>query len=611
MKPVVIDFESEAINENSPTPPKPVGVALRAPGKAPRYFAWGHPAKNNCTFADAREQLRDIWRSGRAILCHNASFDLSIAEHYFDLRVPNWERIHDTMFLLFLSNPHAKTLSLKPSSEALLGMPPEERNAVNEWLVANGVIKKATQKDAGAYISKAPGDVVGKYAIGDVVRTEKLFELLLPKFDEGMRQAYDRERRLLPILMRNEREGMCVDAKRLEKDLSAYESALALADTWLRKKFKRPDLNLDAPDDVAAALDETGLVTDWVVTASGKKSTSKVNLTLDKIKDKKVAMALGYRNRLETVLANSMRPWLVQASANGCIFTKWNQVRQSKDEGGFAGTRTGRLSCSRFQNISKSFSDKGDGYEHPKHLKLPELPLVRRYIVPDKGGVFCHRDFSQQEPRIFAHFEDGDMCRAYNETPDLDFHSHVQQQIQVIVGKSLERRHVKTLNLGMMYGMGLGALAKKLDTDIETARELKRVQRAALPGIADLERETKYRGLSGNPVRTWGGRLIHCEPPAEINGVMRTFEYKLLNHLIQGSAADVTKEALIRYDERKKHGRFLVTVHDEINVSVPKSAVRSEMKILREAMSSVELSVPMVSDGKTGPSWGDLKKWEE
>jgi DNA polymerase I-like protein with 3'-5' exonuclease and polymerase domains len=87
-----------------------------------------------------------------------------------------------------------------------------------------------------------------------------------------------------------------------------------------------------------------------------------------------------------------------------------------------------------------------------------------------------------------------------------------------------------------------------------------------------------------------------------------TFEYKLLNYLIQGSAADCTKEAIIRYAGAKVDGRMLVTVHDEINISVPRKAAKAEVKRLREAMESVEFDVPMLTDTEYGPNWGDLKE---
>src|SRR5690606_23750968 len=103
-----------------------------------------------------------------------------------------WHLIHDTHFLLFLADPHAKSFSLKPAAEKYLGMPPEEQEAVRDWVVDHGIVKKNDTK-WGAFISKAPGKLVGRYADGDVIRTRKLFDLLYHEVvvERGMGEAYD------------------------------------------------------------------------------------------------------------------------------------------------------------------------------------------------------------------------------------------------------------------------------------------------------------------------------------------------------------------------------------------------------------------------------------
>jgi DNA polymerase-1 len=451
--------------------------------------------------------------------------------------------------------------------------------------------------------------LVGPYAIGDVVRTRKLHEALWPSFDAGERAAYDRERRLMPILLRNEQEGMRLDLPALERDIEVYQKAMTDAERWLRKRLKSPGLDLDKKEDVARVLDREGIITDWTLTPkSGKKSTSKKYMTVDKFTDPKVASALGYRNRLQTVMSMSMLPWREQGKI---ISTSWNQVRQSHGEDNKKGTRTGRLSCARFQNITKDFEAKDDGYVHPKFLRVPSLPLVRRYVLPDTGGVFLHRDYSQQELRILAHFEDGPLLEAYTADPNLDVHTYVQKLIAETTGLALDRGPVKIMNFGKVYGMGIpGIIAKLRCTEVE-ARRFAAAHRAALPGLRSLEQDIKARVAAGEPIRTWGGRLYHVEEAKEINGILRNFDYKLVNYLIQGSAADCTKEALIRYDGLRRDSRFMVTVHDEINISAPKKALKQEMALLREAMESVEFDVPMLSDAKVGESWGDLKKWVE
>lgn len=612
----VLDFETEGIEKRPSYPPIPVGFSLIRPGaRKSRYYAWGHPCENNCSFEEARKALLEVWESGVPILCHNGKFDVDVAETHMKMKPLPWHLLHDTLFLLFLDDPHAPTLSLKPSSERLLGLAPDERDAVKEWVLANVPEAKKKPSTWGAYICRAPGKLVGTYADGDVYRTKDLFELLYVSiWERGMMPAYDRERRLMRILLTNEREGIRADLDSMVRDREMYLKAVETADNWLRKRLKAPDLNIDSDADLAKVLDREGIVTDWVLTATGKKSTAKANMTPDRFNDPKVASVLGYRGRASTCIGTFLDNWIGMAErSGGRIYTNWNQVRQTGSQGD-AGARTGRMSCNpNFMNIPKTFYDKDDGYVHPKHLKsLPELPLMRKYILPDVGGQFLHRDYNQQELRILAHFENGKLMDAYNADPLLDVHTFMQTQIGEVSGIHLERRAVKVLNFGIVYGMGLGKLALGIHASVEDAKRVKAAQGVAIPGLKALDREIKERGRAGLPIATWGGRQYLVEPPIVMpNGHKQTFEYKLLNYLIQGSAADCTKEAIIRYDDAKKNGRFLVTVHDEINLSAPDKAVKGEMRILREVMQSVEFDVPMISDGKVGDRWGSLSKFKE
>jgi len=597
----VLDFETEAIQARPVYPPRPVGFALSLPNAPTRYYGWAHPSENNCTKEEAHEVLVDLWKGNLPVVFHNAKFDLEVAAAAFGLPVLPWHRVHDTMLLLFLDNPHASTFALKPAAEAYLNLPPSERDAVRDWLVEQGVCR-SNDKGWGAHIAKAPGGLVGTYAIGDVDRTRALFDRLAAQ--QGA--AYDRERRLLPILLQNERDGMRVDLRRLRRDTLAYTDALFFADDSLRALLGTPGLNVDSDRELADALDAGGHVTDWAFTPTGQKSVAKDALREEFFVNPDIWRLLAYRNKLTTSLTVFMRPWLATAEATGGrIHTNWNQIRQMGSGSGFAGARTGRLSSNpNFQNLPKAWK-----LEAP--AGLPPLPLLRSYILPDVGGLFVHRDYSQQELRILAHYEDGALREAYCANPRMDVHEYVQQQIAEKRGLSLDRGRVKTLNFGMLYGMGMAKLAEALGCSVGEAQEIKAAQRAALPGIAQLEYDIKLQGKTGGGITTWGDRFYRVEEPQIVDGQQRTFEYKLLNYLIQGSAADCTKEALCRYDEAKVHGRLLCTVHDEINISVPHAHVESEMQILKDCMESVEFDVPMLTDGKTGAHWGALKGYHD
>lgn len=617
-----IDFETESIESRPLYPPVPVGVSIIEPSsKKAKYYAWGHPTGNNCTKEEAVKVLKRIWKSKSELLFHHAKFDVDVAQTHMDVGDIEWDRIHDTQYLLFLHDPHALSLSLKPSAERILGMKPEERDEVKEWILAN--VPTAKPSTWGAFICMAPAKLVGTYANGDTERTLKLFKHLYPKIAlDGMLAAYDRERRLMPVLLENERIGMRIDVETLRRDIPFFEAEREKAEKWLRKRLKSyvgaSTMNFDSDAEVAEALSDCGIVVDWELTKTGKRSTSKKNMTIEKFKDPKVFQVLGYRNRLSTCLNTFMRNWLEQAeSGDGHIHPNWNQVRQPKSEDGDSkGTRTGRPSCDNpnLLNLAKSFEDRGDDYTHPTFIKdLAPLPLVRRYMLPDKGGVWLHRDYNQQELRVLAHFEDGSIMKAYQEDPNLDMHTFVQDEVKRLIGRKFDRTTIKTMNFGKVYGQGLGSLAERLRRTVEEVKGIRDAQNKALPGLPDLEKSIKELAKAGEAIITWGGRLYYVEPPKFVEkfGREMTFEYKLLNYLIQGSSADATKEAIVRFyysKERKPSWRLLVTVYDEINISAPIKEQKEAMALLKRCMEELEFDVPMISDGKAGKSWGTLEK---
>lgn len=633
---VTVDFETTPILNRPKYPPHPVGVSIKREGEEAFYFAFGHRSGgNNCTETQARTALAQVWLDPSCdLLFHHAKFDVAVAVERWGLPMLPWERIHDTTFLSFLYDPYFSHFGLKPLAEVVLKMPPDERDDVAGWVMEHkaGLERqysaefdglKVVKKKAGAWIFAVPGDIVEPYANGDTIRTEKLFHHFYDVIvNEGMLSAYTRERRLMPILMANERAGMRTDFARLEQDIATYGKAFEYVEDQLRFALRASGLNFDADQDVAAILIERGIVMeeDFARTAptktnpNGQLSMSKDNLlpelfvgsTAQGVPGAQIASALGYRNRLKTCLDTFMRPWYAQAEVNnGYITTNWNQIR------GEGGTRTGRPSTNEhnFLNISKSFAGRDDQYVHPDFLGVPELPLCRVYVLPDEGQVFLHRDFSGQELRVFAHFEQGDLWEQYQQNPALDVHAFVGGEFMQAAGREIERTKIKVMNFQRIYGGGAPALALKLRISLAEAKKLLAFHDQALPGRKILNEEITRVIRRGDPIRTWGGRLYYAESSDKI--------YKLLNYEVQGSAADLTKEAIIEWDDanqslpRDDQARFLVTVYDEINVTSPKPVARQNMALLREVMEAPRLSVPMLSDGKWGEAWGTLEKYKD
>lgn len=603
-----VDFETDGIQARPEYPPRPVGVAIRFPeASKSRYYAWGHPTENDCTVGEAVDALKKVWNSSWDVSFHNAKFDLDVAAEHLGLPMLPWDRVQDTMVLAYLADPHAKKIGLKELAERRLGVPPTERDAVRDWLIGEGIVNRANKKSWGADISKAPGGLVGSYAEGDTDRTKLVFEDLYPEVEEaGMLPAYDRERRLISVLLENERDGVSVDLPKLEADVARYDAAL---EDTARRIFKilGAEFNLDAGEDIADALDRKYPGIQWPLTEKGSRSTSKDSLAIVLANQPPLLTALfSYHATLTTCVRNFMRPWLVIAQkTGGRIHTQWNSVAQS--EGG--GTRTGRLSSSpNFQNIptlkSPNFVKAIELWEkHLKKLGLPELPAVRSYVVADsEKHVLIDRDFSQQELRVLAHFEDGQMMGAFQDNPKLDLHEFAAQVISESTGIQLTRKATKNLAFGLLYGLGLGGLAERLGVPVEEAKKARSAYLDTFPGVKSIQRELDRRGRSGLPLTTWGGRRYYAEDPR--------YAYRLFNYLIQASSADITKEAILRYNDLKKNGRLLLSVHDQIVVSCPKKAWKEEMLLLKEAMNGIPLGAPLTSDGGVGYRWTELEDCE-
>jgi DNA polymerase I-like protein with 3'-5' exonuclease and polymerase domains len=233
--------------------------------------------------------------------------------------------------------------------------------------------------------------------------------------------------------------------------------------------------------------------------------------------------------------------------------------------------------------------------------------IMRRYLLPEEGHVWLKRDFSAQEMRIMAHFAEGRLFDAFRLDPTTDPHVAVQRMIKELLGIDMPRKYVKITGFGIMYGRGVPNLSVDLGVDQDEGKRVRDAYYAALPEIQQLSYDTRNRGKRGQFIRTWGGRVYYREPdPA------RDLSYKLLNYLIQGSAADQTKQSMIDWERDRAPGDVLLAaVHDEVNISAPADDVPGAMRRLRLAMNADRFDVPFRSEGYTGPNWGDIEGYSD
>lgn len=587
----VVDFETEAIEFGSGRAPKPVGVSIgQGLNRANhRYYAFGHPTNNNCTEAEAKAALAEVW--GQPIVFHNGKFDQSVAVEHWGFEWKN--TYHDTMFLIYLDSPIAPTVSLKPSAERILGMPPDEQEAVRDWLISHGVVPSNT-KEWGAYICKAPGDLVGEYAIGDTVRTAALYDHLYDSvIRRGMLPAYEREIKLSKYLYDAEYLGVRIDRKRLAGDIPVFEAMLAQCEGAIKAILG--DYPIDTPAQVAKALKAAGY--ELRKTPTGRDSTSQDALHEAIQNSPELLQLLQYRGAVKTLLGTFMRPWLALSAREGRLHPSWNSVR-----GDHYGTRTGRLSCSNpnLQNVPTEFE-----FDYAGILRgFVPLPFMRVYILPEPGEVILAADFNGQEMRLLAHFAEGKAMEIYQTDPRADFHQVAAELVERTSGLVIKRKQAKITGFSLIYGAGVVALAKQLGVPTDEAGQIKRGYLKAIPGLTDFQNSVSMR----SEVRTWGLRIIPVEPPKyNEDGSVWSFNYKLVNHLIQGTAADQTKESIVVYHENPHWGRFLMTVHDENVVSVKVEHLIKEIIALAKAMETLPgFDVPFIVEMEYGDNWHDL-----
>ena len=636
MQQAAVDFETKKIEDRPVYPPRPVGVAIYA-GRQRRYYAWGHPTENNCTKAEAIKALRPVYRDYECVF-HNAAFDIEVGEVHLGLRRP--AVFHDTVFLAYLVDPRFDNLQLKWLADTLLDMPPDEQEELRDWILANVPEAAAKPKQWGAYISEAPGKLVGKYAIGDVVRTLKLFRLLWGQVKrQGMMPAYDREIAVTHIKLKMEQHGLNTANKRLKRDLPKFLKAQELLEQRIRKRLKitkryeatcpKGWFNIGSGQQLADALEHAGKVDPdgWIYTEPSKKhpdgqrSTKMDNLRLV-CRDKPLLIDLGMRSVMDTYINTFIKPWIATGdAAQGFIHPTFNQVRTTDEHagGGTFGTKTGRPSSTNpnFNNIPANVMESKNKdvllalaklLQQTQGLKFLGL---RDYIVPDPGCVLIARDYSQQEVRVLAHYEDGLLLEMYIDDPNLDVHTMVQELIYERLGIEFPRKAIKIVAFTIIYGGGAAKVAFELDCPKQEAQTIMSAYLGVLPGIRSLKKELTKMGRKGEMIKTWGGRWYSCEEPKFIKGQMRTFEYKLLNLLIQGSSADITKQAMVQVD-RVIEGDIRLQVYDELLVNTPKEHMRHDMPLMKREMEAIDLDLALPTDGEwSAQSWGRMKPWRD
>ena len=563
------------------------GIAVAVKGWC-AYYPIAHEGGGNMDRKMVLKWFQDVLNTPATKIFHNAMYDVCWIRA---LGLSISGKIVDTMIASALVDENQMRYDLNNCAKRYTGKGKNETElyeAAKSWGV-----------DAKAEMYKLPAIYVGSYAEADAEITLALWQELKKEIDhQDINSIMDMETELFPCLIDMKFKGVCVDveaAHKLKQELASQEDKLLLE----IKKETGVDTQIWAARSIAQVFDKLKLDYDRTEKTSAPSFTKNFLQNHPHPVVKQIAQAREI-NKAHTTFIDT----ILKHSHKGRIHADINQLRS--DNGG---TVTGRFSYSNpnLQQIPARNKDLG--------------PRIRALFVPEKGHTWGCFDYSQQEPRLVVHYAAlqnlygvGDVLEAYH-GGDADFHSIVAEMADI------PRSQAKTINLGLFYGMGKNKLQAELGVSKDKANELFRHYHNKVPFVKQLMDNVSSRAQDRGQVRTLLGRLcrFHLWEPNQFGihkalsheaalmehgpGIKRAYTYKALNKLIQGSAADMTKKAMI---ELYKEGIIPhIQVHDELDISVKSPEHAQKIKDIME--SAVSLEVPNKVDYESGPNWGTIK----
>jgi DNA polymerase I-like protein with 3'-5' exonuclease and polymerase domains len=569
-----------------------VGIAVAA-GSFKGYYPVNHQGGGNLPRSKVFKWIQEVLKTDAAKIMHNAQYDLGW------IRSMGWEvkgPIIDTMVTAALVDENRRSYSLNNLSIEMLGEMKSETE-LKEEAAQRGL-------DAKAELWKMPAMAVGFYAEQDAVLTLKLWHHLKTFVKkEQLQTIWNTEMELLPILIKMREVGIRIDldkAEILKKQFKTLESSLITE----IKKLSGIAVDIWAARSVAKAFDAVGIKYD--LTEKSKAPSFTTNwLTNNEHPLAKLIREAREVNKLHSTFIDSF----LRYSHKGRIHAEINQLRS--DTGG---TVSGRLS-----------------YSNPNLQQIPARnkeygKLIRGLFLPEEGCKWGSFDYSQQEPRLVVHYAATTdkklgglagadvLIKAYRED-DADFHQVVADMANI------PRTQAKTINLGIFYGMGQAKLAKQLGITVEEAKAILAEYNNKVPFVKQLANRVQKQASETGAVKTIGGRKCRFnlyEPKSyglflaltekeyimehgSLSSARRAMTYKALNRLIQGSAADQVKIAMVNC---YKAGHIpMLQIHDELCFNI--ESENDEKNIINVMENSVELEVPNKVDVSIGDNWGE------
>ena len=571
-----------------------IGVSVATDTGFSGYFPFGHQGQGNLDRNSVLRWLKDIMETSIPKVGANVLYDLEwLRTCGISCRGPlNDIQIAEPL----IDEERQEGYSLQVLSERYLGRGKDE-SLLEAAAEAYGLNPK---KD----MWKLPAHYVGQYAEIDAVNTLEVFQKQLPILEEkGLMKIYELERDLIPLLLDMRFKGVRID---IDKAHELNKLNKKLENTILNNLRDYSGFAVEpwSNDQLSEVCDKNGI---WYPrTQAGNPSFTADFMANNK--EKFLNRVAEYR-KVNKMRRDFIEKVCLNSSVNGRIHAQFHQLRKDSD-----GTRSGRFSSS-----------------NPNLQQIPSRdehwgPLIRSLFIAEEKQHWYRLDYNQQEPRMLVHYavlrniKGADEAQKGYNSEDADFHTMVAQMA------GIERKVAKTINLGIMYGMGTFKLGQMLNLSFDEARTLLEKYHEKVPFIRGLMHEASQAVVYRGEIKTLLGRKRHFDfwepsdsklkwPNKEMplrkkdaattwkgRPLKRAFTHKALNALIQGSSADLTKKAMLDlYNELKIVPHL--QVHDELDLSY-----KGNIKRVKEIMENcIKLEVPLKVSVEKGKSWGEVK----
>ncbi len=514
----------------------------------------------------AKLALKELFK--HIIIAHNAKFDIKVIEHNFSLNIPN---IIDTMILSWLDESD-KPCGLDFCMKDKMGY---------ETIKFSDIVPKNAAFDMVSI------EVATSYAAEDALCAFALFEFYAKNIDENLfKIAKSVEFPIIAILAKMEKIGIGIDLEFFNELKSKLECKLSTISKDIYA-LAGGEFNINSTQQLSSILFDKLKLKKGRALKNNAHSTDEK--TLESLRDSHsiIPILLEYRE-INKLLSTYITPFL-NINQNARIYTSFLQT----------GTSTGRLSSKNpnLQNI-------------PVRSELGKE--IRRGFVAKEGFSFVSADYSQIELRLLAHFsQDSSLCEAFRENKDI----HLETAIKLFGSEAKQKRNIaKSINFGLIYGMGARKLSQNLHISQNEAKSYIESYFMNFPTIKAFLNQKESEILQNGYAVTLLGHKRKFDFNRIATYQKAAFLREGINAIFQGSAADLIKLAMIKCDDfimrnfPNGEACMLLQIHDELVFEVRENLAESLAESIQAIMNGVySLNVPLSCGISIGKNLAELK----